>query len=679
MKKQLLAFVASLGMITGLSAQNYYSLPSTGTAAPYVSTATATVVLAQGSNDVLSSAQTIPFSWNFYGKAVTSYKVSDNGYITFDGAAATSVSVNTTLPNASSPKNAIFALWDDMELKAITGSSVKTEARTFTYGASPNRVHVIQWFTASKVGTAAGSANYIYFAIRLYEGGSFDIVYNDASPSMSAMSATIGCQNEDATDGTTIAGPSADFPNKLGSQGNATDKVYTFKVGPQPQNDAVLTSISLPKFAPKNTNVSIKGRVTNLGAASLSSFKLSYSVGAGTPVTMQLSGLNVASSGGTYDFTHNIPYSNATPGDYEVKVWVSLPNANADADSSNNNASASLTIVNSTVPRKVLHEIFTSSTCPPCNPGNTQLKSVLDGYVGQWNTIKYQVNFPGTGDPYYTSEVGTRFSFYGANFAPWLTVDGSSKWGASSANSNSYTTAFFDNAVAVPSLASITANFTRTGNAVTVSGNVTPVQPFTNTNLKLRIAVLETRTTRNVKNNGETEFFNVMKKMLPNATGTAVSFTAGTAVPYTQSFTFPGSYRLPADGQAASIINLSTENSVEEFGNLFAIVFLQDDADKTVWQSASTAPDGALSVNEISDLGLTLYPNPATSSFNVTFSGNNSNGSVRIIDVNGKEVLSQNINSLNGNINCDQLTNGIYFVELTVDGKSAVKKLNIIR
>ena len=108
MKKQLLAFVAGLGLVTGLNAQNYYSLPSTGTLAPYSSLATATVVVAQGSNDVLSAAQTLPFTWNFYGKPVTSYKVSDNGYITFDAAATTSVSVNTTLPNANAPKNAIF-------------------------------------------------------------------------------------------------------------------------------------------------------------------------------------------------------------------------------------------------------------------------------------------------------------------------------------------------------------------------------------------------------------------------------------------------------------------------------------------------------------------------------------------------------------------------------------------
>jgi hypothetical protein len=679
MKKQLLAIVALLTIGTSSFAQGYYYFKFKGTTSEYtMNQASATTISAAPLTGNLSAATNLPFSWNFFGQPVTSFKASTSGYITFDATQTASVDANTALSGSTAPKNSIFAFWDNTALATVTQGSTTfpSDIRTWTYGTAPKRVCVIQWRLVQTAG-ATSPTNVTYYAIRLYEGGDFDIVHNYG---FGTFTASAGVLNADGSSYKEITGtPSMNFGGANGSYDATQSDVYKFFYGVQAQNEVELTSITLPKFAPKNTNVSIKGRVTNYGASSLSSFKISYAVGTATPVTMQLSGLNIAASGGTYDFTHNIPYSTPTPGDYTVKVWASLPNASADADSSNNNASGNLTIVNSTVPRKVLHEIFTSSTCPPCNPGNVQLKSVLDGYVGQWNTIKYQVNFPGTGDPYYTSEVATRFSSYGANFAPWLVVDGSSKWGASSANSNSYTSAFFDNAVAIPSLASITANFTRTGNTVTVSGNVTPVQPFTTSTLKLRIAVLETRTTKNVKNNGETEFFNVMKKMLPNASGTAVSFTAGTAVPYTQSFTFPGSYRLPNDGQAASIINLATENSVEEFGNLFAIVFLQDDADKTVWQSASTAPDGALSVNEISDLGLTLYPNPATSSFNVTFSGNNSNGSVRIIDLNGKEVLSQNINSLNGNINCDQLTNGIYFVELTVDGKSAVKKLNIIR
>ncbi|MCF8254170.1 MAG: T9SS type A sorting domain-containing protein [Bacteroidia bacterium] len=679
MKKQLLTLIAALAMCGSSFAQGYYSFTKTGTTAPYSSLTTGTVVVSQGSDNVLSSAQTIPFTWNFYGKSVTSYKVSDNGYITFDQTSSTSEPNNVSLPSASAPLNSIFAFWDEIELKAIPNSSVKTEARTFTYGSSPNRVHVIQWFTASKKGTAAGSSNYLYFAIRLYEGGNFDIIYNDASPNVTGLTGTIGCQNEDGTVGTNLAGPNVDFPNKLGAQGNPTDLVYQFIYGVQPANDAEATSLTLPKFAQKNSDVFIKGKVTNYGSQSLSSFRVNYTVGADAPKSMLISGLNIAPSGGSYDFQHNIPYNTSTPGDYAVKVWISLPNNSMDEDSSNNNASGNLTIVNSTVPRKVLLEGFTSSTCGPCTPGNAKVKGILDQRVGKWNVVKYQVNFPGTGDPYYTSEVGTRFSYYGATFAPWLTVDGSNNWGATSANSNSYTTEFFDAMAAVPSLVDISANLVRNGNSVTVSGNVTPVQSFTNSNLKLRIAVVETRTVKNVKSNGETEFFNVMKKMLPTAAGSAMSLTSGSAMPYTQSFTFPGSYRLPFDGQAANIINLSTENSVEEFGNLFAIVFLQDDNDKTVWQSASTAPDGALAVTEVSELGLNIYPNPASSSFNVTFSGRSSNGSVRILDINGKEVMSQNINSMNGAINCDNLINGLYFVELTVDGKTAIKKLNIIR
>ncbi len=86
-----------------------------------------------------------------------------------------------------------------------------------------------------------------------------------------------------------------------------------------------------------------------------------------------------------------------------------------------------------------------------------------------------------------------------------------------------------------------------------------------------------------------------------------------------------------------------------------------------------------MAVAEISELGLNLYPNPATSSFEVSFTGASSNGTVRIVDMNGKEVMNNNINSLNGTINCETLSNGLYFVELTVDGKTAVKKLNIIR
>ncbi|MCR9173774.1 MAG: hypothetical protein NXI10_14825 [bacterium] len=64
-------------------------------------------------------------------------------------------------------------------------------------------------------------------------------------------------------------------------------------------------------------------------------------------------------------------------------------------------------------------ETFTSSTCPPCNPGNQQLESVLGNGQNDNNTvsIKYQLDWPGNGDPYYTVEGGDRADGYGVSGA----------------------------------------------------------------------------------------------------------------------------------------------------------------------------------------------------------------------------------------------------------------------
>jgi hypothetical protein len=215
------------------------------------------------------------------------------------------------------------------------------------------------------------------------------------------------------------------------------------------------------------------------------------------------------------------------------------------------------------------------------------------------------------------------------------------------------------------------------GTGITVSGTVTPVQAFTNSNLKLRIAVVERRTENNVASNGETEFFNVMKKMLPNATGTTISFAAGTAVPYSQSFTFPGNYRLPSNGQAANIINLATENSVENFWNLSAVVFVEDDTKKEVWQSQSSAAVFPLEIKQVNSTPqFNIYPNPAQNNFSIEFKSN-TEGSVRIFDISGKVVLNTTINSISQTIDCSNLNNGLYIVQIEANGTLTSQKLNI--
>ncbi|MEX2595767.1 MAG: thioredoxin family protein, partial [Salibacteraceae bacterium] len=70
------------------------------------------------------------------------------------------------------------------------------------------------------------------------------------------------------------------------------------------------------------------------------------------------------------------------------------------------------------VPKMPVYEIFSSSTCPPCRPANEHLTPLFEHYKGELAIVKYQVNWPGAGDPYFTSEVGSRRSSYSVNSVP---------------------------------------------------------------------------------------------------------------------------------------------------------------------------------------------------------------------------------------------------------------------
>jgi hypothetical protein len=676
--KKLLLFGT---MLSGLSAfsQGYWNYKTVGVTDAYnqfQATASTSIILNKPSNDVLSGANTIPFPFSFNGTSYSSYKVSDNGYLTFDLTATAAQNTPTALPNASAPKNAIFALWSDMECIANTQyTSERSQVFNYSYGSSPNRVHVVQWYGMAKKGVAPDGSNIIFTAVKLYEAGGFDIIYGGKAGSISGVA---GYQNADGTEGKMI-GKTASFAYPISSSAltilaNKDILVYKFIAGTQPAYDAGLSKLSLPIYAGKGTDIPLKATLVNFGTENLTSIKVYYSVDGGATVASTLSNLTTVNSGGIEEITFPTKLNFSTLGVKSIKAWIDNPNLNTDDKGSNDTANTSTEVFTNVVPRKVLHEVFTSSTCPPCTPGNINLDGILADNKDNWNVIKYQVNFPGTGDPYYTSEVGTRFSYYSATFAPWLTVDG--QWNQ---NANGYTQDVFNTFASKPALVAITADHKLEGKTFRVTGTVTPVQSFTNSNLKLRISIVESRTTQNIKTNGETEFFNVTKKMLPSATGTAISFSAGTAVSFDQSFTFPGAYRLPNDGQTANIINLATENSVEDIWNLHAVVFVEDDTKKEVWQSQSSASVFPLNVKNVnSDNLFIVYPNPAQSTFNIDFK-NATTGSVRIFDLNGKEVYKASINSVNQLIDCSSLNNGLYIVQIEANGIVSSKKLNIAK
>ena len=137
--------------------------------------------------------------------------------------------------------------------------------------------------------------------------------------------------------------------------------------------------------------------------------------------------------------------------------------------------------------------------------------------------VKYQMNWPGDGDIYYTQEGADRRYYYGVSAVPSLFLGGSV---ATIANPISETDLItpYNNEISKPAFFDLSATHQIDGNKISVQANILP---YVNAeNFTVHMAVIENETTGNVGSNGETSFKNVMMKMLPNAQGTNFNFKA---------------------------------------------------------------------------------------------------------------------------------------------------------
>ncbi len=436
--------------------------------------------------------------------------------------------------------------------------------------------------------------------------------------------------------------------------------------------DLAVNTINVPMYVP-TTGVSIKGEISNEGSVTITSCDLHYKIDGGTTETQNLTSLSIAQYQ-TYNYTHSTQWI-PTEGSHTVEVWVSNPNGHADQNTSNDVMSTNTTGYDpaGVTQRKPLHEVFTSSTCGPCTNGNAHLETILNNYPDKYTVIKYQMRWPGSGDPYYTTEANNRRNYYAINSVPRMEVDG--QWDG---NAGAYTTTLFDNFYAIPSFIEITATHVVNYHSVDVEVEINPLQNISNSSLKLFVAIVENTTYNNKKTNGETEFHQVMKKMLPGSSGQSVgNLTKGSKVTKNLSYTFKGSYRLPSS--ASDPINVNTEYSVEEFTDLSVVVWVQDYSTKDVLQSAwSTGTVSSLDENDGNGI-IAMFPNPVSSNAFLRYQTNSPEVvNVNIYNMLGKVVYSNNqgvqSNTNTVKLNCEDLNSGIYILKLSIGKKDFLRK-----
>lgn len=91
------------------------------------------------SDDQVSGAIPIGFSFNFYGSSYTNVYVSSNGFLSFDASAPNGCCSGQNIPDAAAPNNLIAFAWED--LNPSLGGSIQY----FTTGSAPNRIFVLNF------------------------------------------------------------------------------------------------------------------------------------------------------------------------------------------------------------------------------------------------------------------------------------------------------------------------------------------------------------------------------------------------------------------------------------------------------------------------------------------------------------------------------------------------------
>ena len=463
--------------------------------------------------------------------------------------------------------------------------------------------------------------------------------------------------------------------NYVTSDGQAVSFLIraTGKTGDLPAVDIALSNTNFIEHVILQESVTIQGAVKNVGQNNITSFKCKYLVGGVFSTEEEITGVNIA-PGSSYTFSHPVPYVATTSGNIPIQVIVSDPNGITDRIE-NNSRTSTLRVYpySENVQRKVLLEGFTSSTCGPCVAGNTNLKAILTAVPdSKWTCIKYQMSWPGSGDPYYTAEGGVRGTYYGITGVPHLVAGGTD--GIMTTN---YTANALNAAAAIPSPFKMTgiATVWPEKQSVYIDIETTSISTGTFSNLRLFAAIVEKATTRNAKSNGETSFNYVMKKFLTSPNGDAFSIAPGETKKIEYGYYFYGNYRLPAS--ASSAINHSIEHSVEDFNNLMVVYWVQNMTTKEVIQSGTSECVLDINETEVNNIKLNVYPNPASELINVVAEA--SMVKATLFNVLGQAVKEVNMNGATEcQISVNNVPQGIYLLKVDTDKGSTVKRVQIL-
>jgi Secretion system C-terminal sorting domain len=313
--------------------------------------------------------------------------------------------------------------------------------------------------------------------------------------------------------------------------------------------------------------------------------------------------------------------------------------------------------------RGVLLEHFTNNSSQDASTATAQVSDLSNRWPDDIINIQYHTNFPGD-DPYYNDNPGdasARILFYGLSRSPYTFIDGG-------ADKTNYATLFDwiiasldSNDVNRRSMISpyfrLTLHGAVSSGVVTVSGALKALQDIDESNITLYLAVTQKKSTGAAGALGETEYYNVFRKFIPDAGGIAMKRT------WTKNDT-------DTINEKSWVIS-----DIPAGADIEIIAFLQNNITKEVYQAESViSPDITVGINDVlagKGKGFILYPNPASSKLAISFENPISSVTdIKIYDYSGTLVKTYKTGTGGSEYVIDDLglSSGIYLVRISSGG-----------
>lgn len=425
--------------------------------------------------------------------------------------------------------------------------------------------------------------------------------------------------------------------------------------------DMRLLNVSLYEYSKINKDISLSGSLRNFSNIPIKSYDVTYKINNEEPVKLSFDN-HILSISEVANFEFPL-FQIGQVDIYGIKVDISNINGGEeDVDITNNSITRQIDIWDG-YDKTILLELFTTESCPSCPKGTTYLKGVLAGK----SNIVWMSHHSGYGTDSFTTQADLdMLNLYGERkFAPAVMLDRNGNNDGKDYQSPTQSVEYVTEERLTEELSrpaymsvNIEGTFDPTNREVVikVSGDVLRLQ---NDKLRLSVYIVEDSIKKKGQNgyNGIYTHNNVCRMALAGSWGEDIGFTPGT--PYEQIFKgILDPTWVTENMRVIAFVNNYNPDNYRLDCNVY----------QTEQAFLSTFPAPPVSVNDLQDFSIRVYPNPTSNIVNI----DGDYDTLSVIDMTGQTVKT--FNAL-PTIHINDLNNGIYILKLLKGNNFSLVKL----